>query len=223
MKFFAWLAQLSLARFLLLGAADVAAVSLLTLWNERGLPALPERRGVPLLLYGSCRKNLEQNDLTQRGEGNNVEQDPAHAGMNLVFVPEIFFDATNLRIRGDSPFHTERLHRRLDSKRGIYGACPHPAGGAVMRAVDVPKLCVSLVRPLMREEIVFSFRSAAVMSAPMTMFGIGLLPTRFSPLLSIKKPLSPTGKRHRARLNSNTVGDQFIKSPKTKISGYYSK
>ena len=35
MKFFKWLAQLSLARFLLLCAADVVAVSLLTLWNER--------------------------------------------------------------------------------------------------------------------------------------------------------------------------------------------
>lgn len=51
MKFFTWLAQLSLARFLLLGAADVAAVSLLTLWNERAGNCLRFLSAVACLFY----------------------------------------------------------------------------------------------------------------------------------------------------------------------------
>ncbi|MCI6260165.1 MAG: hypothetical protein SOV63_03810 [Pyramidobacter porci] len=51
MKFFKWLAQLSLARFLLLGAADVAAVSLLTLWNERAGNCLRFLSAVVCLFY----------------------------------------------------------------------------------------------------------------------------------------------------------------------------
>ena len=47
------------------------------------LPAVPERRGVPLLLYGNRRKNLEQNDLTQRGEDNDVEKKTRFAERGL--------------------------------------------------------------------------------------------------------------------------------------------